>query len=1020
MATSTTSTPTTSTGSSGTSGSDTLNGTSGNDFLVYNISQNSAGTVDVYTGGAGIDTVMIEFTLQQWLLPSNQAQIAAYLAHLATYTKLVTGEVSNGFASDFTFTFGTSTLKVQMMENLMVTVDGVLQDPADMACVAADDAASVTEDSSALAINVLANDSVPDLVKSVALGTGPSHGTATLVQPNLLDPSTWRFDYQVSNADAQSLAAGQTRADSFTYVVTDADGDTSTATVSITITGTNDGPVAVADTGSVTENATLTLDLLANDTDVDDGHVFTLMSASALAGQGTASVAGNQLVFSAGSAFDHLAQGAIEVVTLSYTMQDEYGAASSSTATVTITGTNDGPVAVADTGAMTENATLTLDVLANDTDVDDGHAFTLVSAAAPTGKGTAGIMGNQLVFTPGSAFDYLAQGATEVVTLSYSMQDEHGATSSSTATITITGTNDAPVAAADTAAVTERASVTIDVLANDTDPDDGHTLTLVSGTAPAGKGTVSVVDNRLVFDTGSAFDYLAQGVTEDVNVTYSIKDEFGATASSTATITVTGKSATAVPLSIWEAGANNTGHETFAVDAHLALSGGLPGGVVLLGGNSSHGSWLLFFDGVFSYNLNNSDSAVEALNDGDTLTDTIAVTAGNGAEFVINVTINGANDAAVITGATNGIVTEAGAIGSPGVPQFLGILQAADVDNTPNLFVAASGNSSYGSFTMSASGAWTYMLNNANPTVNALDTGSSLADSFTVQSVDGTEQTLNITIEGTTDLVNHTPTSIELIPVEPGDNLPVAGAIVKLSTTDPDAGDSHTYSIVSSTSNSLTLVGNEIVITGPVSAGGSLQVKSTDAAGASVTRTFDVAFRDDTGTTSNSSYAHDTLEFGGSGADDVGNSPEVTSFNLWLFGQAGDDRLFGGAGNDWLAGGSGSDYLKGGAGADSFVFSAPMGSTNVDFISDFLSGTDKIVLENTGTGLFNALTEGALAASAFTSSGAITASTRIIYNTSNGELKYDADGSGGGAAVLIAVLGSPPAALVVASDFLII
>ena len=142
------------------------------------------------------------------------------------------------------------------------------------------------------------------------------------------------------------------------------------------VTGTNDAPVAVADVAAGTENQTLTIDVLANDTDVDDGHVFTLNTVSAPSGKGTASVVGNQVQFNPGSDFDHLAQGAVEHVTLSYAMQDQFGATSTSTVDVTITGTNDGPVAVADTAAGTENQTLTIDVLANDTDVDDGHVFT--------------------------------------------------------------------------------------------------------------------------------------------------------------------------------------------------------------------------------------------------------------------------------------------------------------------------------------------------------------------------------------------------------------------------------------------------------------------------------------------------------------------------------------------------------------------------------------------------------------------------------------------------------------------
>ncbi len=178
-------------------------------------------------------------------------------------------------------------------------------------------------------------------------------------------------------------------------------------------------------------------------------------------------------MFDPGADFDHLAAGVTETVVVSYTMTDDHGASSSSTLTIIVTGTNDTPVAVADSGSTTENLALTVDVLANDTDADDGAVFTLASAAAPAGKGSATIVANQLVFDPGADFDHLAAGVTETVVVSYTMTDDHGASSSSTLTIIVTGTNDTPVAVADSGSTTENLALTVDVLANDTDADDG-------------------------------------------------------------------------------------------------------------------------------------------------------------------------------------------------------------------------------------------------------------------------------------------------------------------------------------------------------------------------------------------------------------------------------------------------------------------------------------------------------------------------------------------------------------------
>jgi VCBS repeat-containing protein len=388
-----------------------------------------------------------------------------------------------------------------------------------------------TGENAAIWIDVLANDTDPDngaFLTVTAAAAPAGKGTAST------DGAQVQFD---PGSDFDHLAVGQSENVVVGYDIVDEHGATSSSTVTVTVTGANDGPVANPDTAAGTENQVLTIDALANDTDVDDGAVKTLVAVSAPAGKGTASIVGNQVQFNPGTSFDHLAQGATETVVLDYTMKDEHGATSSSTITLTITGINDGPVANPDTAAGTENQVLTIDALANDTDVDDGAVKTLVAVSAPAGKGAASIVGNQVQFNPGTAFDHLAQGATETVVLSYTMKDEHGATSSSTVTLTVTGTNDAPVANPDTDATGEDSTILIDVLANDTDVDDGAALTVTAASAPAGHGNASVVGNQVQYDPG---DSLAAGESEVVLVSYTIKDEHGATASSTVAVTVTG------------------------------------------------------------------------------------------------------------------------------------------------------------------------------------------------------------------------------------------------------------------------------------------------------------------------------------------------------------------------------------------------------------------------------------------------------------------------------------------------
>ena len=141
-----------------------------------------------------------------------------------------------------------------------------------------------------------------------------------------------------------------------------------------------------------------------------------------------------------------------------------------------------------------------------------------------------------------------------------------------------------------------------------------------------------------------------------------------------------------------------------------------------------------------------------------TLTDTLhGATTVDGTAQLVTITINGANDAAVITGDTTGSVVEAGGVanGTPGTSFVVGDLDAADVDNTSDSWTAIDtptlSANGYGTFTIDAAGLWTYILDNDNPAVQALNVGDTLTDTFTATTVDGTTQVVTITINGAND-----------------------------------------------------------------------------------------------------------------------------------------------------------------------------------------------------------------------------------------------------------------------------
>ena len=92
-----------------------------------------------------------------------------------------------------------------------------------------------------------------------------------------------------------------------------------------------------------------------------------------------------------------------------------------------------------------------------------------------------------------------------------------------------------------------------------------------------------------------------------------------------------------------------------------------------------------------------------------------------------------------------------------------------------------------------------------------------------------------------------------------------------------------------------------------------------------------------------------------------------------------------------------ANRLTGNAGNDWFVFDAALGSTNIDAIAGFVSGTDKLVLDDD---IFKALgVTGTTAGVALSNtsivqlgSAANDAGDRLIYNDVSGALFYYADG----------------------------
>jgi VCBS repeat-containing protein len=279
-------------------------------------------------------------------------------------------------------------------------------------------------------------------------------------------------------------------------------------------------------------------------TDVDgDDLTFSLVDGPA---EGTVTVnEDGSFSFDPGDGFQDLGVGETQTVEFTYEVSDGQGGTSTATGTVTVEGTNDGPVASDDTAeAFVPGDAVTIDVLANDTDVD-GDSLSITDAAIlENGGGEVSVNDDgTLSYDPGNAFPELGVGETTTVEIEYTVSDGQGGTSTATATVTVEGTNDGPIARDDTATATEDGgAISIDVLANDSDVDVSDSLTVTDAAILGGAdGSVSInEDGTISFDPGDGFQDLGVGETATVEVEYTISDGQGGTDTATATVTVEG------------------------------------------------------------------------------------------------------------------------------------------------------------------------------------------------------------------------------------------------------------------------------------------------------------------------------------------------------------------------------------------------------------------------------------------------------------------------------------------------
>ncbi len=369
--------------------------------------------------------------------------------------------------------------------------------------IAATDYVSVAEDTTNVIIDVQVNDTDADGdVLTTSIVTAPSNGTATVVNN---DSITYTPNANFSGKDT------------IIYQVADPSGASGQDTIFITVVNTNDAPIAATDYVSVAEDTTnVIIDVQVNDTDAD-GDVLTTSIITAPS-NGTATVANNDsITYTPNANFSGKD-------TIIYKVTDPSGANDQDTVFITVTNSNDTPVATTDYVTATEDTTnVIIDVQVNDTDAD-GDVLTTSIVTAPS-NGTATVVNNDsITYTPDANFS----GKDTII---YQVTDPSGANDQDTVFITVTNSNDAPVANTDNITIAEDTSnVIIDVQVNDTDAD-GDVLTTSIVTAPS-NGTATVVNNDSITYTPNT------NFSGKDTIIYQVTDPSGAGGQDTIFITV--------------------------------------------------------------------------------------------------------------------------------------------------------------------------------------------------------------------------------------------------------------------------------------------------------------------------------------------------------------------------------------------------------------------------------------------------------------------------------------------------
>jgi len=358
-----------------------------------------------------------------------------------------------------------------------------------------------TPEDTPLTFNPTANDTDPndDPLTLNSIVTPPTHGKLTQGPDGSL---TYVPDLNYNGPDTA------------TYRVCDVGDLCVNGNINITVTPVNDAPTAKDDLTTTPEDIAVLVVVLSNDIDID-GQELTVTRVTRPPDSGTYEIRPD------GTILYTPRPNFVGNDALIYEACDTLNLCATAAIIINVTPVNDAPVAGDDAATTPTGTAVTVPVLANDSDVD-GDDLEVRRIVFQPEKGTVTLSAGGAVYTP-------TAGTTGPDTFVYEVCDQAGLCDQAQVIITVGSNNRAPTVVDDGATTPLNTLTTVDVTANDSDPD-GDTVTLTQVGVPA-NGTAVVSNGDVVYTPGTGF-------TGQDSFPYTACDGKGSCSTGTVTVTV--------------------------------------------------------------------------------------------------------------------------------------------------------------------------------------------------------------------------------------------------------------------------------------------------------------------------------------------------------------------------------------------------------------------------------------------------------------------------------------------------